>query len=78
MKDHRLSSHTVSSLTAHIVWVTKYRHPVLQGDVQKRCREPLIQICDSEYVRILLSFKLTELRADLRSFSKWDYQLILL
>ena len=53
MKDHRRSSHTVSSLTAHIVWVTKYRYPVLQGDVQKRCRELLIQICDSEDVRIL-------------------------
>ena len=53
MKDQRRSSHTVSSLTAHIVWVTKYRYPVLQGDVQKRCRELLIQICDSEDVRIL-------------------------
>ncbi len=53
MKEHRRSNHTVSSLTAHIVWVTKYRYPVLQGDIQKRCRELLIQICDSEDVRIL-------------------------
>ena len=53
MKDHRRSSHRVSSLTAHIVWVTKYRYPVLQGDIQKRCRELLIQICDTEDVRIL-------------------------
>ncbi len=53
MKDHRRSSHTVSSLTAHIVWVTKYRYPVLQGEIQKRCRELLIQICDSEDVRIM-------------------------
>ena len=53
MKDHRRGSHTVSSLTAHVVWVTKYRYPVLQGDIQKRCRELLIQICDSEDVRIL-------------------------
>jgi len=53
MKDHRRSSHTVSNLTAHVVWVTKYRYPVLQGDIQKRCRELLIQICDSEDVRIL-------------------------
>ena len=52
MKDHRRSSHTVSSLTAHVVWVTKYRYRVLRGDVQKRCRELLIQICDSEDVRI--------------------------
>jgi putative transposase len=53
MKNHRISSHTVSSLTAYIVWVTKYRYPVLRGDIQKRCRKLLIQICDSEDVRIL-------------------------
>jgi putative transposase len=37
----------------HIVWATKYRCHVLVGDVQPRCREPLIQICDAEDVRIL-------------------------
>jgi len=52
MKDHRHSSHTVSSLTAHVVCARKYRSPV-QRDVQKRCSEFLIQICDSENVRIL-------------------------
>lgn len=49
----RHGSHTVSRLTAHIVWVTKYRYHVLQGDVQKRCRTILVQICDSLDVRIL-------------------------
>ena len=53
MKDQRRSSHTVSRLTVHIVWVTKYRYPVLKGDIQLRCRELLIQICDAEDVRIL-------------------------
>jgi len=48
MKDHRRSSHSISSITAHIVWVTKYRYPVLRGDIQKRCRELLIQLCDAE------------------------------
>lgn len=36
-----------------MVWVTKYRYPVLTGDVQLRCRDLLSQICDSENVRIL-------------------------
>jgi putative transposase len=49
----RHGSHTVSRITAHIVWVTKYRYHVLIGDVQKRCRDILIQICDSEDVKIL-------------------------
>lgn len=49
----RHGSHTVSRITAHIVWVTKYRYHVLTGDVQKRCRDILMQICDSEDVKIL-------------------------
>lgn len=53
MTDHRRSGHTVTRLTVHLVWVTKYRYAVLQGDVQKRCRELVIQICDAEDVQIL-------------------------
>jgi len=53
MKVQRRSSHTISRLTVHIVWVTKYRYPVLRGDIQLRCRELLVQICDAEDVRIL-------------------------
>jgi putative transposase len=53
MTEHRYSSHTVSRLTAHLVWITKYRYDVLKGDIQTRCRELIIQICDAEDVRIL-------------------------
>jgi putative transposase len=53
MTEHRYSSHTVSRLTAHLVWITKYRYEVLKGDIQLRCRELIIQICDAEDVRIL-------------------------
>ena len=49
----RGSSHTVSWLTAHVVWGTKYRYHVLKGDLQIRCRDLLRQICDSEDVKIL-------------------------
>ena len=51
--ENRYSSHTVTHLTLHIVWVTKYRYKVLEGDIQKRCRELIIQICDTEDIRIL-------------------------
>lgn len=51
--DVRKSSHTVSRLTCHVVWVTKYRFKVLKGDIQKRCRELLIQICEAEGIEIL-------------------------
>ncbi len=53
MSYQRVSSHTVSRLTVHIVWATKYRYPVLTGDIKKRCRSILIQICESENVDIL-------------------------
>lgn len=53
MNDYRYGSYTVTRLTVHIVWVTKYRYKVLKGDIQKRCRKLLIQICDTEDVRIL-------------------------
>ena len=53
MVENRRGNHTVTRLTVHIVWVTKYRYQVLKGEVQKRCRELLIQICDAEDIRIL-------------------------
>jgi putative transposase len=53
MSEYRYSSHTVSRLTAHLVWITKYRYQVLRGDIQARRRELIIQICDAEDVRIL-------------------------
>ena len=49
----RRGHHTVSRLTCHIVWATKYRYHVLQGDVQKRCRELLRQVCEAEEIVIL-------------------------
>src|ERR1039457_2012394 len=53
MDEFRKSSHTVNWLSVHIVWVTKYRYHVLKGDVQIRCRDLLVQICNSENVKIL-------------------------
>ena len=53
MSDQRINGHTVSRLTAHIVWSTKYRYSVLEGDIQLRCRSILVQVCDAEDVVIL-------------------------
>jgi putative transposase len=51
--ENRHGSHTISRLSVHIVWVTKYRYQVLQGDIQKRCRDLVRQICDALDVRIM-------------------------
>ena len=49
----RFNEHTVSRLTAHIVWVTKYRYKVLDSDIKIRCRTLIKQICKAEDVTIL-------------------------
>ena len=53
MIENRHGSHTITRLTVHIVWVTKYCYKVLKGEIQKRCRELMIQICNAEDVRII-------------------------
>lgn len=49
----RYNGHTISRLTAHIVWVTKYRYKVLDGDIKIRCRDLIKQICIAEDINIL-------------------------
>jgi len=36
MAEQRVNGHMVSRLTVHIVWSTKYRYSVLEGDIQKQ------------------------------------------
>ncbi len=51
MADYRYCVHTVTRLSVHLVWVTKYRYKMLDGDIKKRCRALVIQICDTEDVQ---------------------------
>ena len=51
--EFRYGSDTVTRLSVHLVWVTKYRYKVLTGEIQQRCRDLLVQICDTEDVKIL-------------------------
>lgn len=53
MSNYRKNSHSITNLSCDIVWATKYCYDVLQGDIQHRCRDLLIQICNSENVHIL-------------------------
>ena len=53
MVGYRHNSHSVPGLSVHLVWITKYRYHMLTGDVQERCRDLIIQICNSENVNIL-------------------------
>lgn len=53
MQDTRKGSHSVHQLHLHLVWGTKYRYSVLNGEVQIRCRDLIRQTCDSLDVKIL-------------------------
>jgi len=52
MDFQRNNGYSVSHLTSHIVWVTKYRYGFLKGDIQISCRTILIQICKVEDIQI--------------------------
>ncbi len=53
MKENRRGGHTISRLTANVVWTTKYRYHVLEGEIKQRCRAIIRQTCEAEDVRIL-------------------------
>ena len=44
MQDAKPGSHTIWDCKYHVVWITKYRFPVLGGDVGQRARELLREI----------------------------------
>jgi putative transposase len=53
MQNYRQSSHTVYDLKYHIVWITKYRKPILQGEIAKRARDLVREICKAKDVEII-------------------------
>ena len=53
MEHYRKSSHTVYDLKYHFVWVTKYRKPVLRGEIAERVRDLIREICKANDVEIL-------------------------
>ena len=53
MEHYRRSSHTVYDLKFHLVWITKYRKPVLTCEVAARLRELVREVCKAKDVEIL-------------------------
>ena len=51
--DYRHGAHTVFTVHLHLVWTTKYRKPILTGEVGLRVRELIRQICREQEVDIL-------------------------
>ena len=53
MQTYKSGSHTRYDIKYHIVWITKYRKPVLAGVVAERIRELIRQICQENEVTII-------------------------
>jgi putative transposase len=53
MENYRKTSHSVYDLKYHLVWITKYRKPIIFGDVAIRLRELIREICKSLDIEII-------------------------
>jgi len=53
MEEYRHGTHSVFRLHVHLVWIMKYRKPVMRGDCAKRLRELTRQICSDMGVEIV-------------------------
>jgi putative transposase len=51
--DFRRGPHTTDEIHLHLVWVMKYRRPVLRGEVGERLRELIRELCAAGDVSIL-------------------------
>ena len=53
MRKYRLGAHIKTDLKVHVVWLPKYRKPVLTGDVAVRVRDLIRQIAAEHELEIL-------------------------
>jgi putative transposase len=50
---YRHGSHSVFQIHLHLVWITKYRKPILRGELAFRVRDILREICRAHDVEIM-------------------------
>ena len=53
MRKYRLGAHTKTDLKVHVVWLPKYRKPVLTGEVAVRVRDLIRQIAAEHEIEII-------------------------
>ncbi len=53
ISNYRRGTHSIYELTVHMVFSTKYRFKVLEGEVQLRCRDIIRQVCNVMDVQII-------------------------
>jgi putative transposase len=53
MRDYRRAAHTLYALHYHFVFITKYRKPVLRGDIGTEVRDLIREVCRTLEIEIL-------------------------
>ena len=53
MRHYRLGAHTKTDLKVHIIWIPKYRKPVLTGDVAVRVRDIVRRVAAEHELEII-------------------------
>src|SRR5210317_2388176 len=53
MKNYRKTSHSVYDIKFHFVWITKYRKPMLAGNIGTRLRDLIREICKTMDIEII-------------------------
>ena len=53
MRHYRLGAHTKTDLKVHVIWIPKYRKPVLTGDVAVRVRDIVRRVASEHELEIL-------------------------
>lgn len=53
MQKYRKTFHTVYDIKYHLVWITKYSKKILTGELAKRVRELVREVCKTNEVEIL-------------------------
>jgi len=53
MVEYRTSGHAIWDIKYHLIWITKYRYPILRGKVAEPARDVIRQICQAREVTIV-------------------------
>lgn len=53
MEKYRKTAHATYDIKYHLVWITKYRKPIITGEIAQRTRELIRRVCKTNDVEIL-------------------------
>ena len=53
MREYLHRGHTITDIKYHFVWATKYRYPVLCGEVGHRLRDIVREVCEAREITIV-------------------------